>query len=108
VNENKKAGSAIMISSFLAIIAAVFMSDGWINQGTGFYNLLVVMRIQFFGDDNTMCLKYKSECNYSIDFPTKYMILILLAIAAYGLTVYLEIFPFRWRKRTTGAVRDAD
>lgn len=108
VNENKKAGSSIMISSFLAIIAAVFMSDGWIDQGTVFYNLLVSMRIQFFGDDNPMCLQFKSECNYIIDIPTKYIILILLAMAAYGLLVYLEIAPFRWRKRTTGAVSDAD
>lgn len=60
----------------------------------------MVMRVQLFQDGESgvsfMCAQYPENCNYFVDVPTKYVVLLFLTIAAYGFTIYLDIFPVPW------------
>ena len=106
--DGRKAGAAIMIIAVLLVIAAIILSNGWIDQATIIFNVLSVIRIQYLSNyDAETCTIYH-QCSYDIDFPAKYLILFFLVVAAYGLSVYLGIFPAPWHKRTMHAAKSAD
>ena len=95
MHECQKFGIATIIGSILVIVIAVMISDGWVFRVDFLQNIMSLLRIQFFeGDYNsTTNLRY-----YYVDIPTKYVVLVCICVAAYGLTTYLGITPVPKRK----------
>lgn len=99
MNENQKYGVITMIVSFLLILLSLMISDGWKPQLDYLENLMNLMRIQFFFKETTYIGSFSFD-NYLIDISTKYVVLIFMSTAAYGLTTYLGITPAftPWKK----------
>lgn len=94
MDENQKYGTVTMISSFLLILLVLMISEGWNPQMDYLENLLNSLNIELIQIENK---KYKpgeflSSPYYPlIDWPSKYVVLALLTVGAYGLTTYLGI-----------------
>lgn len=99
MDENQKYGVVTMIVSFLLILLALMISEGWTPQLDYLENLMNLLKIQFFFKETTYMGSFSFD-NYLIDISTKYVVLILLSTAAYGLTTYLGITPafMPWKK----------
>lgn len=100
MNENQKYGVVTMIVSFLLILLVLMISDGWVPQLDYLENLmnnLNIQRIWFHTDavwdSKSMSYLHPESYDYLIDVSSKYVVLALLAIGAYGFTTYLEITP---------------
>ena len=89
MSENQKYGILTMISSFLLVLLALVLSEGWVPQADYLYNILNLLDIRLFliGEPD------QRESFYLIDVPTKYIMLAFLSLGAYGFTTYLEITP---------------
>ncbi len=102
MDENQKYGVVTMISSFLLTLLALMISEGWEPRMDYLENLMNSLRIELIEIENK---NYKPADLLSypyyhlIYWPSKYVVLALLAVGAYGLTTYLGITPaFRpWR-----------
>lgn len=86
MQENQKFGIITIISSGLLIILAIVISEDWSYRMDLLQNIMSSLRIKLFADAQ----KFNE---YHIDIPTKYVFLISIFAAAYGLTTYLGITP---------------
>lgn len=106
MNENQKYGVVTIIVSFLLILLALMISEGWNLQLDYLENLMNNLRIELIehkNEDYNPNSSFSSMYAYLIDWPTKYVILALLTSASYGLTTYLGITPtFTQWKKTKG------
>ncbi len=100
MDENQKYGVVTMIVSFLLILLALMISEGWKPQFDYLENLMNLLEIKKFWYTTMNPNTYRDEYVYLIDISTKYVVLILLSTAAYGLTTYLGITPAftPWKK----------
>ena len=105
MHESRKFGIATIIGSALVIVIAVMISDGWVFRFDFLQNIMSFLRIQFF-EDGYNSTTYSRD--YYVDIPTKYVVLVCICAAAYGLTTYLGITPVPKRKahKTDGAGTD--
>ena len=85
---NEKFGVAVVLVCGLLILFALMISEPWVERFDFIPNLMVALQIQLF-PDNESC-NYNG-CSFTIDFHTKYAVLSLLALAAYGFTTYLGV-----------------
>lgn len=111
MDENQKYGIAVIVISFLLLIFALVISDGWVRQLDFLGNLIQFLRIHLISIE-TECTSTVSptvkyfltgpcvDYYYLIDIPTKYVVLAFMSAAAYGLTTYLNITPafMPWKK----------
>lgn len=99
MNEDQKYGVVTMISSFLLILLVLMISEGWNPQMDYLENLLNSLHIELIElqNENYRPGEFFSSPYYHLIFwPSKYVVLALLTVGAYGLTTYLGI---------TGALR---
>lgn len=109
MNENQKYGVITMIVSFLLILLSLMISEGWRPQLDYLENLMNLLEIKQLGHTTVNPATYDRILNpdsheyvYLIDIPTKYVVLIFMSTASYGLTTYLGITPaFKPWKKTT-------
>jgi preprotein translocase subunit Sss1 len=104
---NQKYGVVTMVISFLLVLLALVISDGWIPQFDYVENLMNFLRIQLFEINNeyggSFCL---------VDVRTKYVALAFLCLGAYGFTTYIGITPafkpwtVNWLKGSAQANRE--
>lgn len=99
MDEDQQYGVVAMITSCLLILLVLMISEGWNPQMDYLENLLNTLRIELIQLENEnyrpgewLSLPYY----HLIYWPSKYVVLVLLTVSAYGLTTYLGI---------TGAVR---
>lgn len=91
MDENQKYGVVTMVVSFLLMLLALMLSEGWSQQMGFLENLMYVMRIQLFSYETGEVSYGANLEEYHIDISTKYVELILLSTFAYGFTTYLGI-----------------
>jgi hypothetical protein len=91
MKENEKFALATIIVSFLLTLLSLMISARWEYTLDFLSNLMMTLRIQLFADENLG--------TFLIDFPTKYLVLVFVSLAAYGVTTYLEITPSIWTKK---------
>lgn len=99
MNEDQKYGVVTMIASFLLILLVLMISEGWNPQMDYLENLLNSLHIELIQlqNENYKPGEFFSSPYYHLIFwPSKYVVLALLTVGAYGLTTYLGI---------TGALR---
>jgi|SRR5882672_924812 len=104
MNEQKKYGIAVIISSFLLTLLALAVSEGW-EGGLGFFENLwfsveiSLFKYQTYSSKAALGMGAMVDVNL-IEIPIKYVVVALLTMASYGLTTFLEITPaFRpWKK----------
>ncbi len=104
MDENQKYGVVTMLVSFLLILLALMISEGWSPQLDYLENFMHLLKIQMIEmkTENAGSI-YGLDHSYLIDMQSKYVVLTLLSTAAYGLTTYLGVTPaFRPRKKITG------
>lgn len=90
MKHGEKIGILLMISALLLGLLVIVISDNWTPRLDALQNLMMSLRIRLIPE---------SESPYSeamIDIYTKYVLLGLTALAAYGFTTYLGITP-TWR-----------
>ena len=92
MNENEKFGLVAILVSFLCALLFLMMSSNWAYSLDLINNLMITLTIQFFHYDDPL------NDHYLIDFPTKYLILLCMSVAAYGVTTYLGITPIPRRE----------
>ncbi len=94
MDENQKYGVATMIVSFLLILLALMISDGWNPRLDYLENLMNTLQVHLFQKDTKPYIGFMGiHYSYLIDIPTKYVVLFFMSTAAYGLTTYLGITP---------------
>lgn len=99
MDEDQKYGVVTMIVSFLLILLVLMISEGWNPRMDYLENLLNSLHIELIELQKE---NYKpgelmgSPYYHLIYWPSKYVVLVLLTVGAYGLTTYLGI---------TGALR---
>jgi len=110
MDDNQKYGVVTVIISFLLILLALMISEGWQPRFDFLENLMNLQKIKLFGYMTVNPAAYNStygtftpeshEYVYLIDISTKYVVLLFLSTAAYGLTTYLGITPAftPWKK----------
>lgn len=103
MHENQKIGVIIIIVAMLSMILAVAISDNWVPQYDALTNLMSSLRIQFFENEYIK----NTNTTYFIDVPTKYIVLSLVCVAAYGLTIYLGITSFPKLKKQVVEINSA-
>lgn len=99
MDEDQKYGVGTMISSFLLILLVLMISEGWDPRMDYLENLLNSLHIELIQLENTNYKPgelFRSPYYHLIYWPSKYVVLVLLTVGAYGLTTYLGI---------TGALR---
>ena len=87
----QKFGVMIMVCALLTGVLAVAISEDWNPRFDTLQNILMLLRVKLFPESDTL---YGPKM---IDVPTKYVLVLLLAIFAYGFTTYLEITP-AWKQ----------
>lgn len=96
MTENQKYGVVTMIVSFLLILLALMISDGW-DSKLDYIENLMHLEINFFLVEEPTGYEILSQRLYNryylISIPTKYVMLVFMSTAAYGLTTYLGITP---------------
>ncbi|MDD4912958.1 MAG: hypothetical protein PHP57_11745 [Sideroxydans sp.] len=106
MDENQKYGVVTMLVSFLLMLLALMISEGWnpqLDYLENFMNLLRIQLIEIKTERPYVANDFLSggfDYSYLINLPTKYVALAFMSTAAYGLTSYLGITPaFRpWKK----------
>ncbi len=88
----QKFGVVLMVCATLLVLLAIMISDGWSTSLDAIQNIQLALRIKLFRVDD-----YPP---YLIDIPTKYVLVFIAAIVAYGFTTYLGITP-PWKKSAT-------
>jgi hypothetical protein len=99
MDEDQKYGVVTMIASFLLILLVLMISEGWNPQMDYLENLLNSLHIELIqlqSEDYKPGEFLSSPYYHLIYWPSKYVVLVLLTVGAYGLTTYLGI---------TGALR---
>ena len=94
MNDDQKYGVVTMISSFLLILLVLMISEGWNPQMDYLENLLNSLHIELIQlqNENYKPGEFFSSPYYHLIFwPSKYVVLALLTVGAYGLTTYLGI-----------------
>jgi len=92
---HEKFGIVVVLVCVLLILLALMISEPWIERFDFIQNLMSALRIRLLPETEG-CEVYASRytyCQFAIDFPAKYAVLSLLALAAYGFTTYLGITP---------------
>lgn len=87
MKHEEKFGVLLIVASALSGIAAIVISDGWVAHMDVLQNLMLTLRFRLLPDGDSI---YSPA---TIDFPTKYVLLFLVTVAAYGFTTYLGITP---------------
>lgn len=87
----EKFGVVLLIVVALAGLVAIAISDGWDPHMDALQNIMLTLRFRLLAESNS---PYSQA---EIDLPTKYVLLVLVAMAAYGYTTYLGITP-AWKK----------
>ncbi len=88
MRENQKYGVLTMICSFLLMLFVLMLSEGWTPEADYLYNILNRLDVCLFPINSPFSTP---ASYYLIDVPTKYVLLALLSISAYGFTTYLGI-----------------
>ncbi len=101
MKDNEKCGLAVIITSFLLVLLSLTLSDGWFYKLDLLGNLMSELKIRFLVDED-------HYGKFLIDFPTKYLVLIFISMAAYGVTTYLGITPALWKKKIKDRQEFAD
>lgn len=99
MDDDQKYGVVAMISAFLLILLVLMISEGWNPQMDYLENLLNSLHIELIELQNEHYRPgefFSSPYYHLIYWPSKYVVLALLTVGAYGLTTYLGI---------TGALR---
>lgn len=99
MDEDQKYGVVTMIIAFLLILLVLMISEGWNPQMDYLENMLNSLHIELIELQNKDYRPgefFSSPYYHLIYWPSKYVILALLSVGAYGLTTYLGI---------TGALR---
>jgi hypothetical protein len=86
----EKFGIVVVIVCGLLILFVLMISQPWVERLDVIQNMMTILSIQLFPDVEG-CQGY--GCTFTVDFPTKYAVLSLLTLAAYGFTTYLGITP---------------
>lgn len=92
MKDNEKFGLVTIIVSFLLVLLSLTLSDGWFYKLDFLGNLMSELKIRFLADED-------HYGKFLIDLPTKYLVLIFISTAAYGVTTYLGITPSPWKKK---------
>ncbi len=87
---HEKFGIVVVLVCGLLILFALMIAEGWNSRVDFISNFMMLLQIRMFPDVDG-CLGY--GCKFTIDFPAKYAVLCLLALAIYGFTTYLGITP---------------
>lgn len=87
----EKFGILLMIGALLLGLLAIAISENWNPRFDAVQNLMMTLKIRLFPEGDS---PYSSAM---IDIHTKYVLLGLIAVAAYGFTTYLAITP-AWKK----------
>lgn len=95
----EKFGIVVVIVCGLLILFVLMISEPWVERLDFIQNLMTFLKIQLFPDEGCHIVGY--GCTFTVDFPTKYAVLSLLALAAYGFTTYLGITP-ALKKKVSG------
>jgi hypothetical protein len=93
MKQEEKFGILLMIVAALTALVAIAVSDGWIPRMDALQNVMLTLRLRFLVDGDS---PYSPA---TIDLPTKYVLLFLITVAAYGFTTYLGITPAMTKKR---------
>lgn len=93
----EKFGILLMIGATLAGLVAIGISDGWLPSMDALQNIMLALRFRLLAESDSI---YSSA---AIDLPTKYVLLLLISVGAYGFTTYMGITP-PWQK--TGSLQD--
>ena len=99
MDEDQKYGVVTMIFAFLSILLVLMISEGWNPQMDYLENMLNSLHIELIELQNKDYRPgefFSSPYYHLIYWPSKYVVLTLLTVGAYGLTTYLGI---------TGALR---
>lgn len=92
---NKKVGIVLMVASPLFAIFSFFISDAEdsVIYHNGYFNSLFNgwLRVRFFQSQVMGVGEYISHTEYLIDIPTKFVLLLCLAIFALGLLYFLKV-----------------
>lgn len=99
MKQEEKFGVLLMIVAGLAGLVAIAISDGWVPRLDALQNIMLTLRFRLLAETDSI---YSPA---TIDFPTKYVLLALIAVAAYGFTTYLGITP-AWKIAKEPAVSD--
>jgi hypothetical protein len=100
MKHEEKFGVLLMIGALLLGLLALSISENWAPRFDALQNLMLTLKIRLFPE---------SSSSYSpamIDIYTKYVLLGLVAVAAYGFTTYLGITP-AWKKNAAAANAEA-
>ncbi|MDO8293250.1 MAG: hypothetical protein Q7T29_10375 [Gallionella sp.] len=92
---HEKFGIVVVLVCVLLTLLALMISEPWVERFDFIQNLMSALRIRLLPETEG-CEVYASGysyCQFAIDFPAKYAVLSLLALAAYGFTTYLGITP---------------
>ena len=97
VKREEKFGILLMIVASLSGLVAIAIADGWVPRFDVVQNLMLTLRFRLLAETDSI---YSPA---TIDFPTKYVILVLIFVVAYGFTTYLSITP-AWKTGKESAV----
>lgn len=103
MDQIRREGTVLMAAAFVLALALIFMSDGWYVDKSFFWSLSNTMTLYDgypFGCDEmakepTWLNKTEQDCrnSFRLVIPTRYLILLLMAIFIYGLMTMLRITP---------------
>lgn len=94
MDEDQKYGIVTMIASFLLTLLVLMISEGWDPQMDYLENMLNSLHIELIELQNNNYRPgefFSSPYYHLIYWPSKYVVLALLTVGAYGLTTYLGI-----------------
>jgi hypothetical protein len=87
MKHEEKFGVLLIVVAALAGLVAIAISDGWVPRMDALQNIMLTLRFRLLAETDSI---YSPA---TIDFPTKYVLLALISVAAYGFTTYLGITP---------------
>lgn len=91
MKHEEKFGILLTIFAGFFGLVSIAISDGWDPRMDALQNLMLTLRFRLFADSASI---YSQAM---VDLPTKYVLLTLIAVAAYGFTTYLGATP-AWKK----------
>jgi hypothetical protein len=92
MKREEKFGILLMIFCALAGLGVIAISDGWVPRFDALQNIMLTLRFRLLLEGESI---YSSA---TIDVPTKYILLSLICVSAYGFTTYLGITPVAMKK----------
>lgn len=95
MKREEKFGILLMILAALVGLRVIAISDGWAPRFDALQNIMLTLRFRLLVEGDSI---YSPA---TIDLPTKYILLSLICVAAYGFTTYLGITPAAMKKSQT-------